>query len=82
MLRAKAQRHETRFTCSGTKPGPCDCSFRCKDRDEAGTRGESKVWMVSWTLLRSLDFRQWGSIKDFEQGRKPGKTFMFTLAIR
>lgn len=34
--------------------------------------------MISCTLPS----RQWGSIKTFEQGRKPGKTSTLTLAIQ
>ena len=61
----------------GTTLGPWDCSFRYKDRDEAEAGRETRLWVISCTLPS----RQWGSIKNFEQGRKPGNTFMLTLAI-
>lgn len=61
----------------GTTLGPWDCSFRHKDRDEAEAGRETRLWVISCTLPS----RQWGSIKNFEQGRKPGNTFMLTLAI-
>lgn len=57
--------------------GPWACSFGHKDRDKAEAGRETRLWMISCTLPS----RQWGSIKNFEQGRKPGKTFTLTLAI-
>lgn len=35
---------------------PCNWSLGCEDRNELGTERETKLWVVSRALLRSLDF--------------------------
>lgn len=69
---SQAKWHEHRSPAQGTTLGP----WACRDEAEAGR--EARLWMISC----ALPSRQWGSIKTFEQGRKPGKTFTLTLAIR
>lgn len=68
---SQAKWHEHRSPAQGTTLGSWAC------RDEAEARREARLWMI----LCTLPSRQWGSIKTFEQGRKPGKTFTLTLAI-
>ena len=63
-----------RSPAQGRTLGPWACSFRHKDRDEAEAGRETRLWMISCTLPS----RQWGSIKNFEQGRKPGKTYAYS----